>query len=116
LSIAEEAVQVGRRRGAPDYEALALLARASILLDTTGASGGDEIEACLDRVREIVAREGATAYLGLVHLHLGQLAELRGDAQGAAAALDVAQRHFAAMGARGWVEEVEQRRRREVAA
>jgi len=112
LSIAEEAVQIARRRRVPLYEASALLARAWVLLETTGVSAAMQIEACLTRVLAIAATDGTVSFAAIARFHRATLAELQGDHARRTRELALARAEFVAMGANGWVERVERRQRR----
>jgi len=109
LSITQEAVQVAQRCGPSLYECIAQLARAYILLETTGARAATEIEACLARVRTLVAADGTTSYAAIAHFHAATLAELCGDEARCRLELESARKLFAAMGSTGWLEKIDLR-------
>jgi adenylate cyclase len=113
LSLAEEAVQIARRRRVPLYEASAQLARAWVLLEATGVSAALQIEACLTRVIAIAATEGLESFAAIARFHRAALAGLQGDGLRRARELALARAAFVAMGANGWVERVDRRLRGE---
>ena len=117
LSIAEEAVQVARRRRVALYEAIALSARAWILLETGGATAAAEIESCLAaRARDRgQRRHGELRGAGpLPPGDAGRAA--RRPRRPARASWSGRAALSRAMGATGWVERVERRLQGEVAA
>jgi len=116
LSIAEEAVQIARRRRVPLYEAIALLARAWVLLETSGVAAEPEISTCLGRVLSIAESEGASSFAAIARFHLASLANLQGARVRRDRELALARTSFVAMGATGWVERVDARLRGEAAA
>lgn len=109
LSIAEEAIEVARKRGVGLYECIAQLARVYVLLETKGAAAADEVEVALARVHELIAADGLTSFDAVVRMHCATLARLEGDHVRAANELRAARDLYARMGATGWVRRLERR-------
>ena len=76
---AEESVACARRQGARFLECIGELERARVLRAEAGASADREIEACLDRARELVAETGGRSIEPQVIEERARLAALRGD-------------------------------------
>ncbi len=98
---AEEAIQIGRRRGTPVWEAFAHLTLARVLLARTGAEARDAIESALEAAASLIERTGARAYEPHVHELRAELARLLGDAVAYERQLREAHRLYTAIGARG---------------
>jgi class 3 adenylate cyclase/tetratricopeptide (TPR) repeat protein len=96
---AEEAIEAGRRRQTPVFEARAHLALARVLLARSGAAAREEIERALADGLSLIKRTEARVYEPYVHELRAELAGLLGDEPAAASERREAQRLFLAIGA-----------------
>ena len=103
---AEEAIETGRRRKTPVWEAQAHLVLARILLDLSGATAKKEIESALANCLALVEETEARMYEPHVNELRSRLARLLGDEATHARALREAHRLFSAQGATGHAERV----------
>jgi adenylate cyclase len=116
LSIAEEAVEAGRKRSTSLYECIAQLARVYVLLETRGAAAAAEIESGIARARALIAADGLTSFEAIARLHLATLARLQRDHIRTEVELRGARDLYAAMGATAWVRQLDARLEDEAAA
>lgn len=79
LALAEEAIAVGRRRGARLREFSALLTQARALRETQGVQATREIEAALAEAQAWLEMSGAKSYEPFLHVERAELARLAGD-------------------------------------
>jgi adenylate cyclase len=103
---AEEAIETGRHRKTPVWEAQAHLILARIILDQLGAGGKKEIENALASCLALVEETEARMYEPHVNELRSRLARLLGDEAMHARALREAHRLFSAQGATGHAERV----------
>jgi tetratricopeptide (TPR) repeat protein len=99
--LAEEAIETGRHKKTPVWEAQAHLALARILLNRCGAKARDEIESALASGLSLIERTQAYAYEPHVREVRAALLCLLGDDVNRQSELRAAHRLFTAMGATG---------------
>jgi len=101
-----EAVETGRRRKTPVWEAQAHLALARVLLARFGHEAKDETASALGACPSLVEQTQARVYEPHVHEVRAALERLNGDAAAHERQLRHAHRLFTAMGATGHAERV----------
>ncbi|MCH7709038.1 MAG: AAA family ATPase [Myxococcales bacterium] len=102
--LAEEAVEVARRRSTRVYEARALLTLARGLTEEGRAEFQARAEEALKRALSLIDETGNEALRPFVHLEQGRLARRTGEEAGHQRELREAHRLFAEMGATGHAE------------
>jgi tetratricopeptide (TPR) repeat protein len=105
-SAAEEAIETGRHRQTPVWEAQAHLAHARVLLARADSRSWHSIESAFRNCICLVEQTGARVYEPHVHEVAAALARLRGDEAGRERELREAHRLFTEMGATGHAERV----------
>ncbi len=98
---AVEAIETGRRRKTPIWEARAHLTLARVLLSRTGGKVRGEIESALESCLSLVEQTQARVYEPHVYELRAELAHLQGDADTHERELRKAHRLYAEMGATG---------------
>ena len=88
-----------QRRRTRLAECIAHIGRARVLLRTTGARAGEEVQAALGRALELVEETGARSNEPFVRVQRARLAGLRGDEDTWRRELGAAHQLFVAMGA-----------------
>ncbi len=99
LTLAEEAIDVSRRRGARLWEFSALLTRMRALRETQGVQATREIEAALAEAATWLEMSGAKSYEPFLHVERAELARLTGDETTRQRELREAHRLFLEIGA-----------------
>jgi adenylate cyclase len=102
--LAEEAIEIGRRRKTPVFEAHAHLALAHVLLARAGVDAKGETESALATCHALLQQAPARAYEPYVHELHAELARLGGDGALRKRELREAHRLFTAIGATGHAE------------
>ncbi len=103
---AVEAIETGRRRKTPIWEARAHLTLARVLLSRTGGKVRGEIESALASCLSLVEQTQARVYEPPVHEVRAGLADLHGDEATRERELVEAHRLYTEMGATGHAERV----------
>ena len=104
--LAEDAIEIGKRRKTPVWEAQAHLALARVLLARSGADAKDAIESALATCLSLVQQTQAYAYEPYVHELRAEVARRGGDAAAGERELREAHRLFTAIGATGHAQRV----------
>jgi tetratricopeptide (TPR) repeat protein len=99
LTLAEEGIEVCRRRGARLWEFSAQLTRIRALRESQGAQATREIEAVLAEADAWLATSGAKSYEPFLHVERAELARLTGDGAARQRELREAHRLFTEIGA-----------------
>jgi class 3 adenylate cyclase/tetratricopeptide (TPR) repeat protein len=99
--LAEEAIESGRSRKTPVWEARAYLALARVLLARNSADAKDDIETALATCLSLLHQTRARVYEPYVHELRAELAHVGGDVALGERELREAHRLFAAIGATG---------------
>jgi class 3 adenylate cyclase/tetratricopeptide (TPR) repeat protein/ribosomal protein L40E len=103
---AEEAIETGRKRKTPVWEAQAHLALARVLLARFGADARDEIDSALSCCLSLIEQTAARVWEPHVYQLRAELARLLGDETTRERELREAHRLFTAIGATGHAERV----------
>jgi hypothetical protein len=99
LTLAEESIAAGRRRGSRFWELSALLTRMRALRELHGVHAQNEIEATLAEANAWLEMSGAKSYEPFLHVERAKLARLSGDEAAHERELREAHRLFLEIGA-----------------
>jgi tetratricopeptide (TPR) repeat protein len=103
-ALATEGIELARAQGSVQYEMVASVSMARIVLGSEGAEAREEIEAALARALELARKMGAKSFEPQVHVELAELARQLGDKDERQRELREAYRLFAEIGATGHAE------------
>ncbi len=96
---AEEAIACAQEFGTHEYECMARITLARVLLAAFDPDRVEQIEAALSRASELVEQTGARLYIPIIHRERARLAQKQGDPEGWQRELRLAHSLFEEMGA-----------------
>src|SRR5262249_17975598 len=99
LTLADESIALGRRRGSRLWEFSALLTRSRVLREAQGVQATREIESALAEADAWLEMSGAKSYEPFLHVERAHLARLSGEEAARERELREAHRLFTEIGA-----------------